>query len=79
MVAVPEHGALLVVAWLLFNGHDALALELVTELYPLMDRLRFYPVLTEAPPASSAVVHLRTVARSESNCMRCAHRTRSPR
>jgi hypothetical protein len=61
VVDVPEHGALVVVAWLIGKGHDALALDLVSELYPLLDRLRFYPVLKERPPTSGAVVHLRTV------------------
>ncbi|MBW3556742.1 MAG: hypothetical protein KY454_07365 [Actinobacteria bacterium] len=59
-IDVPEHGALLVVAWLVENGQDALALDLVSELYPLLDRLRFYPVETERAPTSGAVVHLRT-------------------
>lgn len=59
-VDVPEHGALPVVAWLVDNGHDALALDLVTELYPLLDRLRFYPTAKERRPTSGAVVHLRT-------------------
>lgn len=59
-IDVPEHGALLVVAWLVENGHDALALDLVAELYPLLGRLRFYPVETRHPPTSGAVVHLRT-------------------
>lgn len=59
-IDVPEHGALLVLAWLVEHGHDALALDLVAELYPLLDRLRFYPVETERAPTSGAVVHLRT-------------------
>jgi hypothetical protein len=61
VVGVPEHGALLVVAWLVAHGHHALALDLVAELYPLIDRLRFYPVLTDRPPASTAVVHRQSV------------------
>ncbi len=59
-VDVPEHGALLVVAWLVGNGHDALGLDLVADLYPLIDRLRFYPVERDRPPTSGAVVHLRS-------------------
>lgn len=59
-VDVPEQGALLVAAWLIDNGHDALALDLVAQLYPLVDRLRFYPVETDRPPTSGAVVHLRS-------------------
>jgi hypothetical protein len=61
VVEVPEHGALAVVAWLVENGHEAFALDLVSELYPLLDRLRFYPRMTERTPTSGAVVHLRTV------------------
>ena len=59
-VEVPEHGALAVVAWLIETDHDAPALDLVSDLYPLLDRLRFSPVLKERPPTSGAVVHLRT-------------------
>lgn len=61
VVDVPEHAALLVVAWLLASGHDAAALELVAVLHPWMDRLRFAPILGVTPPASVAVVHVRTV------------------
>jgi hypothetical protein len=60
-VEVPEHGALLVVAWLVQHGHGPAALDLVAELYPLFDRLRFYPVLRDRSPASGALVRLRTV------------------
>jgi hypothetical protein len=60
-IELPEHGALLVVAWLVANDHDVLALDLVAELHPLMDRLRFYPTLTGEPSASPAVVHVRSV------------------
>jgi hypothetical protein len=59
-IEVPEYGALLVVAWLVETGHDSVALDLVSELHPLLDRLRFYPVETERAPTSGAVVHLRT-------------------
>jgi hypothetical protein len=40
---VPEEGALPVVAWLLKHGHTIAALDLVTvtQLQPLMHRLRF--------------------------------------
>ncbi|HEX2700130.1 MAG TPA: hypothetical protein VHM89_08015, partial [Acidimicrobiales bacterium] len=59
-VDAPEHGALLIAAWLVDNGQDSLALDVVAELYPLIDRLRFYPVETDRPPTSGAVVHLRS-------------------
>ena len=60
-VEVPEHGALLVVAWMVEHGHDGLALDLVAELYPLLDRLRFYPTVNNRPPASGAMVRRETV------------------
>lgn len=60
-VEVPEHGALLVVAWMVEHGHDGLALDLVAELYPLLDRLRFYPTANNRPPASGAMVRRETV------------------
>jgi hypothetical protein len=53
-VDVPEESAMLVVAWLLENGHFAAALDLVAELRPLMHRLRFTPAVSAAP--SGAVV-----------------------
>jgi len=60
-IEVPEHAALPIVAWLVDNGHGAAALDLASTIYPLFDRLRFYPVAKEQPPASGAVVRLRTV------------------
>jgi hypothetical protein len=60
-VELPEHGALLVVAWLVAHGHEALALDLVAELHPLIDRLRFTPMLTAERPADGDVVRLRDV------------------
>ncbi len=57
---VPEEGALLVVAWLMRNGFGAAALDLVTNLEPLADRLRFYPRPTDRPIIGGAVVHLHT-------------------
>lgn len=60
-VSVPEEGALPVVAWLLEHGDSVSALELVTELQPLMHRLRFYPALRHVPRPAGAMVRLRTV------------------
>ncbi len=59
---VPEEGALLVVAWLMQHGFEGLALDLVAELYPLIDRLRFYPRPADRPMGGGALVHLRTAA-----------------
>src|SRR5690606_26560743 len=55
-VAVPEEGALPVVAWLLEHGHATAALELVATLRPLMHRLRFYPELRAVPRPSGSMV-----------------------
>ena len=60
-VTLAEEGALLIVAWLLDNGHDALALDVASELYPFISRYRFYPQPTERPASTGAVVHLSTV------------------
>lgn len=59
-VDVPEEAALPVALWLADHGHPEAALDLLTELRPLIHRLRFYPRLTETPRASGAGVHLAT-------------------
>ncbi|MEM9694934.1 MAG: hypothetical protein AAGA56_20490, partial [Myxococcota bacterium] len=59
-VDLPEEAALPVALWLADHGHGEAALDLLTELRPLMHRLRFYPRLTETPRASGAGVHLAT-------------------
>ncbi|GAA1601815.1 MULTISPECIES: hypothetical protein [Kribbella] len=58
-IDVPEHAAMLVVAWLLEHDHHAAALDLVAALRPLMHRLRFTPSYSPAP--SGAVLHRCTV------------------
>ncbi|MGA8118064.1 MAG: hypothetical protein WCA46_30900 [Actinocatenispora sp.] len=60
-VDVPEESALLVVAWLLDQGHVEDALDLVAELRPLMHRLRFTPRLEAGSTPSGAVVRLESV------------------
>lgn len=60
-IDLPEEGALLVVAWLMDRRFEGLALDLVAELYPLIDRLRFYPRPSAHPALSTSTVHLRTV------------------
>lgn len=51
-VELPEDAALLTVAWLVAHGDVTAALELVDELTPFAERLRFTPVpaATQAPP-----------------------------
>ncbi len=57
-VALPEHGALPVVAWLLELGQASEALDLVATLRPLMHRLRFYPRLEATPRPAGSVVRV---------------------
>ena len=59
LVELPEDAALLTVAWLLRNGGDAAALDLVTEIRPFMSRLRFTPRFGDAPRPHGSAVRLR--------------------
>ncbi|MGW5640723.1 hypothetical protein, partial [Streptomyces sp. NPDC003832] len=61
-VDVPEEAALLTVAWLVRHGRTDAALDLVAELRPFADRLRFLPRLATGPATDpTAAVHRRTV------------------
>lgn len=51
-IPVPEHGALLMVAWLLDNGQMEEAGSLLQEIKPYFDRIRFYPDLANTPHPS---------------------------
>ncbi|WP_329349112.1 hypothetical protein OG226_13590 [Streptomyces sp. NBC_01261] len=51
-VTVPEEGALLTMAWLVRHGQSAAALDLVAELEPFADQLRFLPRPSTGRPAS---------------------------
>ncbi|MGW7357288.1 hypothetical protein ACWGI0_11830 [Streptomyces sp. NPDC054802] len=61
-VAVPEEAALLTVAWLVRAEEIQAAVELVEELRPFADRLRFTPRPTVSPAPDVMAVHRRTVA-----------------
>lgn len=58
---VPEEGALLAVAWLLSYEMSEKAQELIDQIAPLFDRLRFYPVPDQNPILPSPTVHRHTV------------------
>ncbi len=60
-VGVPEEGALLVVAWLVKNGHVEQARQLLHELSPYLAKLRFYPVPLDQPRQFGSRVHLQDV------------------
>ena len=61
-IAVPEEGALPVAAWLMDQGHESAALDLIATLRPWMHRLRFYPHLRPTAQPSGAVVRVADVA-----------------
>ncbi|WOX13309.1 hypothetical protein [Streptomyces sp. N50] len=63
-VTVPEEGALLTMAWLVRHGETAAALDLVAELEPFADQLRFLPRPSAGRPVSDAsdALHRRTVS-----------------
>ena len=63
-VTVPEEGALLTMAWLVRHGETAAALDLVAELEPFADQLRFLPRPSTGRPAPDAsdALHRRTVS-----------------
>jgi hypothetical protein len=73
-VEVPEDAALPVVAWLLDHHHGEAALDLVSELRPWMDRLRFTPQFSMSAPPSGAMVRVRTAGQAAA-----ALRNREPR
>lgn len=63
-VAVPEEGALLVVAWLVNNGYAEDARTLLDMLSPYLSRLRFYPIPLEQPRRFGTRVHLQNVGKT---------------
>jgi hypothetical protein len=60
-VAIPEEGALLVVAWLVQNGHLDVARGLLETLAPHFAELRFYPVPTDRARTFGPQVSVRNV------------------
>jgi hypothetical protein len=63
-INLPEEGALLVIAWLLSHGMAEPAQEILDEITPLFDRLRFYPVPDTGPMVPSPTVHRHSVAQT---------------
>ncbi|MBK8691253.1 MAG: hypothetical protein IPN17_02825 [Deltaproteobacteria bacterium] len=61
-VDVPEEGALLVAAWLLSHDRRAEAHDLLDQIAPFFDRLRFYPAPQERALSGSAVVRLQPLS-----------------
>ncbi|MFC8392606.1 hypothetical protein [Streptomyces sp. NPDC057238] len=70
-IGVPEEAALLTMAWLVRHGETDAALDLVTELEPLADRLRFLPRPADGPvPDAGAAVHRCTVSEAVDTLIR---------
>ncbi|MGW5002197.1 hypothetical protein ACWEP8_31535 [Streptomyces hydrogenans] len=63
-VTLPEEAALLTVAWLVRAGETDAAVELVGELRPFADTLRFLPRPAERPAPEPGSVHRATVAQA---------------
>ena len=63
-VAVPEEGALLVVAWLVGNGNAEEARALLEELAPHFPTMRFYPIPTKRARLFGSRVFLQDVGRT---------------
>lgn len=57
-VAVPEEGALLVVAWLAKNGHAEDARGILEKISAYFSQLRFYPIPLDQPRRFGSRVHL---------------------
>jgi hypothetical protein len=69
-IAVPEEGALLVVAWLVRQGHAPEARDVLDALGPWLGRLRFYPLPSERPLEVSAAVFRQDVAQTAADLRR---------
>ncbi|CUG87091.1 Hypothetical protein, putative, partial [Bodo saltans] len=64
-VELPENGAMLVVAWLLEEGRTSEARELLAQLAPYMDEVKFVPtVVASPPPLAPTTASLGTVERA---------------
>lgn len=61
-IAVPEEGALPMVAWLMAHGHVEPARELIDVLAPHMAQLRFYPTLSDTRRSTGTRVQLEDAA-----------------
>ncbi|MFF9488405.1 hypothetical protein [Streptomyces sp. NPDC014676] len=70
-IGVPEEAALLTMAWLVRHGETDAALDLVAELEPFADRLRFLPRPADGPvPVTTAAVHRCTVSEAVDTLIR---------
>ncbi len=75
-VDVPEEGALLVIAWLVENGHREVAQDLLSNLSTYFDKLRFFPVPLKQPRRFGAKVHLQDVGATISSLQQTRPNTR---
>ena len=61
-VNFPEEGALLVIAWLYQHGYSEKADDVLNEIFPFIDRLRFFPEISAEAIKSSELVCLENVS-----------------
>ncbi|MFJ2419216.1 hypothetical protein [Streptomyces brevispora] len=70
-IGVPEEAALLTMAWLVRHGETHAALDLVAELEPFADQLRFLPRPASGPaPDATGAVHRHTVSETVDTLIR---------
>ncbi|MBU2669122.1 hypothetical protein KOI35_36975 [Actinoplanes bogorensis] len=75
-IELPEHAALLTIAWLLRAGDRDAAVAVLKEIAPYTDRLRFSPEPSQAPVTDPDIVWRETAAQARD---RLARRTPDPR
>ena len=66
-ITAPEEGALLAFAWLVRNGHTAVASSLLETISPYFHRVRFYPRPSTTPIVFGEKVFLRSVGEVSSD------------
>lgn len=66
-VRIPEEGSLLVIAWLVENGHSDIARDILTAITPFLSVLRFYPLPLQQSRRVGTKVHLQDVGTTIAN------------
>lgn len=63
-LGLPEEGALLVIAWLLKHDQIEQASNVLDEIGPYTDHLRFYPIPETRPLPTSSLIYLQTISQT---------------
>lgn len=64
LTSSPEESALLIIEWLLRNDHVEQAGEIISQIAPYFDRLRFFPLFTTVPVKRGLKIHRQSVRRT---------------